>query len=185
MFGDPANKAAKDGLNALLIPTEEIFGRYAANDVIDESTGRIWIEAGDEVSPENLEVLDKAGVDVLELLDIDSGAPVALPAMATRLGVTDRHLRRIFAAEHGVTPMQYLQTRRLLMRKAPRQCIAIRFAACGCHATTAHGSSNATFCAAIVFTGAPSASWRYGVSEPLESSIPLSNRPDAFWMHRE
>jgi len=66
-----ANKAAKDGLQNLLIPTEEIFGRYAAKDLIDESTGRIWIEAGDEVSPENLEVLDKAGVDVLELLDID------------------------------------------------------------------------------------------------------------------
>ncbi|MGN6497194.1 MAG: DNA-directed RNA polymerase subunit beta, partial [Tsuneonella sp.] len=66
-----ANKAAKDGLEELLIPTEEIFGRFAANDLIDESTGRIWIEAGDEVSPENLEALDKAGIDRLELLDID------------------------------------------------------------------------------------------------------------------
>ncbi|WP_295529174.1 DNA-directed RNA polymerase subunit beta, partial [Novosphingobium sp. Chol11] len=66
-----ANKAAKDGLQALLIPTEEIFGRYAAKDLIDESTGRIWIEAGDEVSPENLDALDKAGIDSLELLDID------------------------------------------------------------------------------------------------------------------
>ncbi|OJW76244.1 MAG: DNA-directed RNA polymerase subunit beta [Sphingomonadales bacterium 63-6] len=66
-----ANKAAKDGLTDLLIPTEEIFGRYAANDMIDESTGRIWIEAGDEVSPENLDMLDKAGIDRLDLLDID------------------------------------------------------------------------------------------------------------------
>jgi DNA-directed RNA polymerase subunit beta len=66
-----ATKAAKDGLEALLIPTDEIFGRYAANDMIDEATGRIYIEAGDEVSPENLEVLDKAGVDRIELLDID------------------------------------------------------------------------------------------------------------------
>jgi DNA-directed RNA polymerase subunit beta len=66
-----ANKAQKDGLTDLLIPTEEIFGRYAAKDMIDESTGRIWIEAGDEVSPENLEALDNAGVDRLELLDID------------------------------------------------------------------------------------------------------------------
>jgi len=66
-----ANKAAKDGLNTLLIPTEEIFGRYAANDLINEETGEIYIEAGDEVSPENLENLDKAGIDRLELLDID------------------------------------------------------------------------------------------------------------------
>ena len=66
-----ANKAAKDGLETLLLPTEEIFGRFAARDMIDESTGRIFIEAGDEVSPENLEALDKAGVDSLDLLDID------------------------------------------------------------------------------------------------------------------
>ena len=66
-----ANKAAKDGLEVLLLPTEEIIGRYAARDMIDESTGRIYIEAGDEVSVENLEVLDNAGVDQVELLDID------------------------------------------------------------------------------------------------------------------
>ncbi|NNC58470.1 MAG: DNA-directed RNA polymerase subunit beta [Erythrobacter sp.] len=66
-----ANKAAKDGLKDLLLPTEEVFARYAARDMIDESTGRIYIEAGEEVSPDNLEVLDAAGIDSLELLDID------------------------------------------------------------------------------------------------------------------
>ncbi len=66
-----ASKAAKDGLEALLLPTEEIFGRYSARDLIDEKTGRIYIEAGDEVGPDNLEALDSAGVDTLELLDID------------------------------------------------------------------------------------------------------------------
>ncbi|KUO50899.1 MAG: DNA-directed RNA polymerase subunit beta [Sphingomonadales bacterium BRH_c42] len=66
-----ANKAAKDGLENLLLPTEEVLGRYVACDLIDEATGRIYIEAGDEVSPENLEALDKAGIDRLALLDID------------------------------------------------------------------------------------------------------------------
>jgi len=66
-----ANSAAKDGLKNLIIPTEEIFGRFSAYDLINEKTGEIYIEAGDEVSPENLEKLDKAGVDRLELLDID------------------------------------------------------------------------------------------------------------------
>ncbi|TGX54278.1 DNA-directed RNA polymerase subunit beta [Sphingomonas gei] len=66
-----ANKSAKDGLETLLIPTEEIFGRYSAYDLINESTGEIYIEAGDEVSAENLELLDKAGIEKLELLDID------------------------------------------------------------------------------------------------------------------
>ena len=66
-----ANKAAKDGLENLLLPTEEVFGRFASRDLIDEKTGRIYIEAGDEVSPENLEAMDAAGIDSLELLDID------------------------------------------------------------------------------------------------------------------
>ena len=66
-----ANKAQKDGLEELLIPTEEIFGRYSALDLINEATGAIYIEAGEEVSAENLEKLDKAGVDRIELLDID------------------------------------------------------------------------------------------------------------------
>jgi DNA-directed RNA polymerase subunit beta len=66
-----ANKAQKDGLETLLIPTEEIFNRYSAFDLINESTGEIYIEAGDEVSAENLEKLDKAGIERIELLDID------------------------------------------------------------------------------------------------------------------
>jgi len=66
-----ASKAAKDGLAKLLIPTEEIFGRYSAYDLVNEATGEIYIEAGDELSPENLEKLDQAGIDRLELLDID------------------------------------------------------------------------------------------------------------------
>jgi DNA-directed RNA polymerase subunit beta len=66
-----ANAAAKDGLKNLIIPTEEIFGRFSAYDLINEKTGEIYVEAGDEISPENLEKLDKAGVDRLELLDID------------------------------------------------------------------------------------------------------------------
>ena len=66
-----ANKAAKDGLTTLLLPTEEVIGRYAARDMIDESTGRIYVEAGDEISVEHLEALDGAGIDTLDLLDID------------------------------------------------------------------------------------------------------------------
>jgi len=66
-----ANKAAKDGLADLLLPTEEVVSRYAARDIIDEGTGRIYIEAGDELTLEHVEAFDKAGIDRLELLDID------------------------------------------------------------------------------------------------------------------
>jgi AraC family transcriptional regulator, regulatory protein of adaptative response / DNA-3-methyladenine glycosylase II len=45
------------------------------------------------------------------------GEAPSVAEVAARLGVSDRHLRRIFFAEHGVTPLQYLQTRRLLLAK--------------------------------------------------------------------
>ena len=46
-----------------------------------------------------------------------SGGAPAMTALAARLGVSDRHLRRIFEAQLGVSPLQYLQTRRLLTAK--------------------------------------------------------------------
>jgi AraC family transcriptional regulator of adaptative response / DNA-3-methyladenine glycosylase II len=46
-----------------------------------------------------------------------SGEAASLAALGARPGGSDRHLRRIFLAEQGVTPMQYLQTRRLLLAK--------------------------------------------------------------------
>jgi len=45
------------------------------------------------------------------------GLDPALPALAAQLGVTDRHLRRIFAQAHGVSPLAYLATQRLLLAK--------------------------------------------------------------------
>ena len=44
-------------------------------------------------------------------------AEVHAPALARRLGVSDRHLRRVFGAEFGVSPVQYAQTQRLLLAK--------------------------------------------------------------------
>jgi AraC family transcriptional regulator, regulatory protein of adaptative response / DNA-3-methyladenine glycosylase II len=45
------------------------------------------------------------------------GWPASITALAGRLGVTDRHLRRIFQAAHGVGPHEYLTTQRLLLAK--------------------------------------------------------------------
>ena len=46
----------------------------------------------------------------------DGGTP-SMADVAARLGVSERHLRRIFETHWGVSPLQYLQTRRLLMAK--------------------------------------------------------------------
>jgi AraC family transcriptional regulator of adaptative response / DNA-3-methyladenine glycosylase II len=40
-----------------------------------------------------------------------------LTAVASRLDITDRHLRRAFGAEFGVSPVQFAQTQRLLLAK--------------------------------------------------------------------
>ncbi|HMI18628.1 MAG TPA: DNA-directed RNA polymerase subunit beta [Sphingomonas sp.] len=94
-----ANKAGKEGLKSLLIPTEEIFGRYSAYDLIDEATGRIYIEAGDEVTPENLEKLDNAGFDHVDLLDIDhisTGAWMRNTLAADKVEERDHALSEIY-----------------------------------------------------------------------------------------
>ncbi len=41
-----------------------------------------------------------------------------LERLSTRLGYTDRHVRRVFQDEFGVTPMQFLTTCRLMLAKA-------------------------------------------------------------------
>lgn len=41
----------------------------------------------------------------------------SLATLAERMGVTDRHLRRVFLAEFGVSPIAYAQTQRLLLAK--------------------------------------------------------------------
>lgn len=41
----------------------------------------------------------------------------SIDKLASKLGISDRHLRRIFEAQFGVSPIQYLQTRRLLTAK--------------------------------------------------------------------
>ena len=46
-----------------------------------------------------------------------SEGPPLIEQLAARLGVSDRHVRRIFEQEFGVSPLQYLQTRRLLTAK--------------------------------------------------------------------
>jgi len=45
------------------------------------------------------------------------GDEARLPDLARTLGVTDRHLRRVFGEEFGVSPVEYAQTQRLLLAK--------------------------------------------------------------------
>ena len=51
-------------------------------------------------------------------LEENCGNLGSLEELARRLGCTSRHLRRTFAAEYSVSPIQYLQTCRLLLAKS-------------------------------------------------------------------
>ncbi len=51
------------------------------------------------------------------LIDDGALADASLSSLAGQLGVTDRHLRRVFESEFGVTPVAYAQTARLLLAK--------------------------------------------------------------------
>jgi len=93
------------------------FGHAAAA----ESAGfRPCLRCRPELAP-GLSLVDSPGVlaaEAARLIGARSGdGDLYLPDVARQLGVTDRHLRRIFQAAHGVSPIDYLTTRRLLLAK--------------------------------------------------------------------
>ncbi len=66
----------------LLVPFEHIVGKFVAKDIINEETGAIYVEAGDELTLEydkagevtggSLQELLEAGVTEIPVLDIDN-----------------------------------------------------------------------------------------------------------------
>ncbi len=107
-----------------------------------------------------------------QLLASGNGAEASPARVAQRLGVSDRHLRRIVQAELGVSPLQYLQTSRLLRAKQlltdTRLPIAEVALACGFTSTRQFQA---------VFTGqyglAPSR-WRSGAACSSKPNRPLA-----------
>lgn len=69
-------------------------------------------DAGDRLIGHALRWLDDPANG---LADIEDRSP--LVRLSDHLGITDRHLRRLFSLHLGMTPLQYLQTRRLLTAK--------------------------------------------------------------------
>ncbi|MDR0338050.1 MAG: helix-turn-helix domain-containing protein [Planctomycetaceae bacterium] len=64
-----------------------------------------------------VDAASRLAVRAASLIEENRLVESSLSELAERLGITDRHLRRIFAAEFGVSPVQYLQTSRLLLAK--------------------------------------------------------------------
>ena len=62
-------------------------------------------------------ILAHQAARLLDDPDAWNGNNVSVQQLAERIGISDRHLRRIFETRFGVAPLQYLQTRRLLTAK--------------------------------------------------------------------
>ena len=94
--------------------------RFYASAAAAESGGyRPCLRCRPELAPGNASVdatsrLAQAAANLLEDRALDDDG---LDTIAARLGVSDRHLRRAFGAEFGVSPVEYAQTQRLLLAK--------------------------------------------------------------------
>ena len=64
-------KLIEDGVKELLVTDEGLVSRYVAVDLIDENTGLILAEAGDELNEELVVALREAGVHLIPTLDVD------------------------------------------------------------------------------------------------------------------
>jgi AraC family transcriptional regulator, regulatory protein of adaptative response / DNA-3-methyladenine glycosylase II len=62
-------------------------------------------------------ILAHQAARLLDEPEVWGDAAPSVEQLAAKLGVSDRHVRRIFEAQFGVSPVQYLQTRRLLTAK--------------------------------------------------------------------
>lgn len=74
-------------------------------------------DSSDMLAAQAARLLAQAVQDGITGADSPEPEAALLPAIAARLGVTDRHLRRIFQRAHGVTPLAWLTTQRLLLAK--------------------------------------------------------------------
>ena len=96
--------------------------RFYANAATAEQAGfRPCLRCRPELAP-GLSLMDSSHVlaqHAARMIDhaVRVGAAVRMPELAGRLGVTERHLRRVFAQAHGVSPIDYLTTQRLLQAK--------------------------------------------------------------------
>ncbi len=96
--------------------------RFYANAATAEQAGfRPCLRCRPELAP-GLSLVDSSHVlaqHAARMIDhaVRVGAAVRMPDLAARLGVTERHLRRVFAQAHGVSPIDYLTTQRLLQAK--------------------------------------------------------------------
>lgn len=66
-----AKKLHNDGLNIILVSKEHLLGKYLAEDVVDESTGEVLINIGEEITDNHLEAMVSANINSVKTLNIN------------------------------------------------------------------------------------------------------------------
>ena len=107
-FSQPA-QAERAGFRPCLRCRPEIAPR--ASDSLHGTEGRVWS------TQDASSILAGQAARLIDTSEAWSDGSFSMAQLAQRVGVSDRHLRRIFEARFGVSPLQYLQTRRLLCAK--------------------------------------------------------------------
>lgn len=100
-------------------PRAENCSYYISAAAAEAAGYRPCLKCRPELAP-GLAPVDMAGRlarKAAAMIEEDCLSDSSLAQLADSLGVTDRHVRRVFSAEYGVSPVQYLQTRRLLLAK--------------------------------------------------------------------
>ncbi|MFA5913740.1 MAG: AlkA N-terminal domain-containing protein [Burkholderiales bacterium] len=100
-------------------PKRENCSFYPSAAAAEAEGYRPCLRCRPELAPGNASVdatsrLAQAAASLMEDSALDEAG---LDGVAAELGITDRHLRRAFGAEFGVSPVQFAQTQRLLLAK--------------------------------------------------------------------
>jgi len=94
--------------------------RYYPSAAAAESAGyRPCLRCRPELAPGNatIDAVQRTARAAARLIEEGAVNEAGVEAAARRLGVTDRHLRRAFQTEFGVSPVAFAQTQRLLLAK--------------------------------------------------------------------
>ena len=101
------------------LPRRENCHFFASAAAAEVDGYRPCLRCRPELAPGNASIdavarLAQGAVDLIENGALEAGG---IEHLSTRVGVTSRHLRRIFDNEFGVSPIAYAQTQRLLLAK--------------------------------------------------------------------
>ncbi|MBY4677323.1 DNA-3-methyladenine glycosylase 2 [Marinobacterium arenosum] len=93
------------------------FFQYAAQ--AEQAGFRPCLRCRPELAPglATVDLTQQLADSAARMMQADPQPGRQMARLAARLGISDRHLRRIFQARFGVSPLQYLQSCRLLLAK--------------------------------------------------------------------